>query len=264
MCFLSKIYLFVTKVITNVLNEKFISKGVTITQEGWTNLYKEFEDKKNKNKEAEQKLPNIKEKDIVKVIKSSVAKKKTSPPPNYTEATLLSAMENAGRFVENEDIKEQMKESGLGTPATRAAIIERLISVGYIERKAKSIVPTEKGKKLIAVIPFQLVSPETTGKWEKGLSSIAKGNMSQDKFMTSIKKYVNFLVDDAYKSESTVVFEDEQRYKAAKNKSLGKCPLCQKGSILENTKGFYCSYWKEGCKFTIWKNSLENNGIKID
>ena len=100
-------------------------------------------------------------------------RKKTKPPAPYTESSLLSAMENAGRFVEDEALKEQMKDSGLGTPATRAAIIERLLTVGYLTRKGKTLLPTEKGRKLIEVVPQEMRSPQTTGKWEKGLSSIA-------------------------------------------------------------------------------------------
>lgn len=124
--------------------------------------------------------------------RTKVLDKKTKAPPPYTESTLLSAMENAGRFVEDEELKEQMKDSGLGTPATRAAIIERLLSVGYIMRKGKTLVPTEKGQKLIAVVPEELRSPQTTGKWEKGLSSIAKGKMTEERFLESIRRYVRF------------------------------------------------------------------------
>ena len=98
---------------------------------------------------------------------------------------------------EMEALREQMKDSGLGTPATRAAIIERLLTVGYIVRKGKTLLPTEKGRKLIEIVPDEMCSPQTTGKWEKGLSSIAKGKMSEERFMESIRRYVRFLVQDA-------------------------------------------------------------------
>ncbi len=173
-------------------------------------------------------------------------------------------MEHAGRFVKEEELKEQMKESGLGTPATRAAIIERLLTVGYITRKGKTLVPTEKGMNLIEVVPEELKSPQTTGKWEKGLSSIAKGKMTEEKFMASIKRYVAFLIEASTQVKQEVVFEKEtQKGKRKRSTKLGTCPLCQKGSILENTKAYYCSEWKNGCTFTIWKSSVEPYGISL-
>ncbi len=172
-------------------------------------------------------------------------------------------MENAGRFVEDEALKEQMKDSGLGTPATRAAIIERLLTVGYIERKGQTLVPTEKGMKLIEIVPEELKSPQTTGKWEKGLSSIAKGNMTDEKFMASIQRYVHFLIEQSSHVNQNIVFEKEQRSTKKRIRKLGICPLCQKGTILEHSKGYYCSEWKNGCKFTIWKNSVKNYGVVL-
>lgn len=251
----------ITKVITEVEKENFISKGTTIKQYGWMELYKS-EESKDKKKE-EQTLPPLNKSEEYMVLKSKVNAKKTLPPKTYTEATLLSAMENAGRFIEDESLKEQMKDSGLGTPATRAAIIERLLKVGYIERKAKSIIPTEKGMKLVEIVPTELKSPETTGKWEKGLSSIAKGKMVPEHFMQSIIRYVNFLIAQSGNVNTDIVFPEETS-KVNTKYGLGKCPLCNQGSILENTKAFYCTRWKAGCKFNIWKSSLEPYKIKCD
>ena len=271
MCFMAVFYpqyiYMVTKVITIVEQQKFISKGTTVLQEGWTAIYKALDIEKTKDeKKQEQILPNLKQGETVVVKQAKLLKKKTKPPAYYTESSLLSAMENAGRFVEDEVLKEQMKESGLGTPATRAAIIERLLTVGYIIRKGKNLVPTEKGIKLIEIVPEELKSPQTTGKWEKGLSSIAKGKMSSERFMKSIERYVYFLIEASDKRKENIVFEQEsQRGKGKKTiKNLGKCPLCQKGSILENTKAYYCTAWKEGCQFTIWKNTLEPYGVSLD
>lgn len=154
-------------------------------------------------------MPELKKGQQVTAKQLKCNKKKTQPPAFYTDSSLLSAMENAGRFVEDEALKEQMKENGLGTPATRAAIIERLLTVGYIERKGKTLVPTEKGMKLIEIVPEQLKSPQTTGKWEKGLYSISKGKMTDEKFMTSIKKYVYFLIEASENKNETVIFEKE-------------------------------------------------------
>jgi DNA topoisomerase-3 len=253
----------ITKIITEVEKENFITKGKTIRQLGWMIFYKNDSIKK---KDEDLELPLVKKDAEVIVKAAEKEKKQTSPPKPYTEATLLSAMENAGRFVEDEELKEQLKESGLGTPATRASIIERLIEVGYVKRKGKVLNPTEKGIKLIEIVPEQLKSPETTGKWEKDLTSIAKNKMDPNRFMVNIKDYVKYIVDESKKSNLKVSFPNESQEKNNNSKTakgLGKCPLCTKGSIMENSKAFYCSSWREGCKFTLWKNSLERYGHKI-
>lgn len=256
----------VTKVYSQIENECFLSKGKVVLQEGWQAVEKVFSPtpKRKKTEQEEQQLPQLQKGENIVVKNAKVLQKQTKPPTPYTESTLLSAMEHAGRFVEDETVKEQMKDSGLGTPATRAAMIERLLKVGYIVRKGKSLLPTEKGKNLIAVVPDALRSPETTGKWEKGLSSIAKGNMTQQRFMESIYRYVQFLVEDAKQHKKDVVFAQEPyQGKNVRTKGLGKCPLCQKGSILENSKSYYCTQWKDGCQFSIWKNSLEQYGVTL-
>jgi len=250
-----------TEVISEAKEEKFVSKGKIITQVGWKKLYQD-------KKENDQLLPNIKKGDKLEIIDTVINKKQTSPPKPYTEATLLSAMENAGRFVEDEELKEQLKESGFGTPATRAGIIERLIQVEYIYRKGKSLYPTPKGVKLIEIIPEELKSPETTGKWERALSKISKGEMNQERFMNSIKRFVVYLVDSAGKSCGKVVFEKKENKNAKKYKIKGKqfgtCPICNKGKVTENSKAYYCSEWRNGCKLTIWKNCLDLYGRKLD
>lgn len=250
----------ITKILTKVNENFFITKGTTIIQKGWTVLNKVSE----KEKKEEEPIPNVKKGEEFIVKDVLLLAKKTMPPKAYNEATLLSAMENAGRFIEDESLKEQLKESGLGTPATRAAIIERLIQVGYIERKGKNLIPTDKGMKLIEVVPFELKSPETTGKWEKGLSSVSKGKMNDNKFMGSIIRYVNFIVSQSKTTENKVIFPVEERKTNgnSKIKKLGTCPNCG-GAILENSKSFYCSNWKQGCKFSIWKNRLELYGREI-
>lgn len=257
----------ITKIITEILEERFLSKGSIVLDWGWMEIYQKLEanieNKSQKDKE-EQNLPKLLEKDEVLAINTQVLKKKTQAPKPYNEATLLSAMENAGRFIEDEELREQLKDAGLGTPATRAAIIERLISVGYVQRNKKALVPTEKGMKLIEIVPDELKSPQTTGKWERGLSSIAKGNMEEEKFMSSIKRYVHFLIGASSNVNKEVVFEEETKKYKSKAANFGGCPLCKEGKILENTKAFYCNRWKEGCKFTIWKNSLDSYGNTVD
>ena len=201
----------ITSITSIVENEQFLTKGNTIVQLGWMELYPQ--DLKSAKSPDESVLPNVKKGDAVKVKDTKCTKKKTQPPKLYTEATLLSAMENAGRFTDNEELAAVLKESGLGTPATRASIIERLITVGYLTRKAKSLIPTEKGMKLIEAVPAELKSPETTGKWEKGLSRIAKSDMDPDRFMASIKRYVNFLISSAKASDKNIEFPIEEKKK---------------------------------------------------
>ncbi len=254
-------YVYNTTTITTEVNSHFfITKGTTVTEKGWTKL--NIAGKKDKKEDI---LPSLNEGDQVKAKSVVKKKKQTKPPLPYTEATLLSAMENAGRFVEDEALKEQLKENGLGTPATRAGIIERLITVKYITRKGKSLIPTEKGMKLIEVCPGELKSPETTGRWERGLSSISKGKMETEKFMGSIKRYVNFLVQAPFNTNTNVVFaaEPSTGKSKAKHKSFGACPFCG-GAVFENTKAFYCSSWKNGCKFTVWKDELKSYGGNVD
>lgn len=250
-----------TEMIIEATGETFVSKGKIVTQQGWKKLYRSTKD----NKDVE--LPPLKKGDEVTVVGSEVMVKKTSPPKPYTEATLLSAMENAGRFVEEEALKEQLKESGFGTPATRAGIIERLIQVKYIQRKGKALHPTPKGVKLIAIVPEELKSPVTTGKWEKGLTKIAKGELAPEKFMGSIRRFVIYLVGSAAQKSGSVVFEQEMKggrqYKP-KGPILGDCPLCDGGIVTENSKSYYCTNWRKGCKMTIWKNTLERYGKTLD
>ena len=245
-------------VVAESQKESFVSKGKTDLNLGWR-IIEPLKDKEEKTVIP----PELKKGDCLNIVSAKVLKKKTQPPKQYTEATLLSAMENAGREIEDETLKEQMKDSGLGTPATRAAIIERLLSVGYIKRKGKSLVPEEKGKRLCMAVPEEIKSAETTGKWEKGLSSVSKGKMAPDRFMGSIKRFVMFLIDDAQKNKREVVFEAETPIKKHRNVSLGKCPVCG-SKVLENSKAFYCSNWKEGCAFTVWKNILDRYGNNMD
>ena len=123
--------------------------------------------------------------------------------------------------------------------------------------------PEEKGIRLCAAVPDEIKSAETTGKWEKGLSSVSKGKMAPDRFMGSIKRFVLFLIDDAQKNKGEVVFDEETPAKKRRASSLGKCPVCG-NKVLENSKAFYCSNWKEGCKFNVWKNILDRYSNTMD
>lgn len=246
----------ITSIITSVEGELFLSKGKTIQKLGWMELYKDDKKADEDEESGEQTLPPSNVGDSINVKNVKLEEKQTKAPPSYTEATLLSAMEHAGRFIDDEELKEQLKEGGLGTPATRAAIIERLIKVGYIVREKKNLVPTEKGINLISILPNEIKSPELTGKWEKALSLMSKGQYSSEKFMESIINYSKLLIEEASKAKA-VAFQREN--KSGKGLiSVGKCPLCG-AAVIETSKGWSCSNWKEtGCKFSLWK---EDKGL---
>lgn len=154
-------------------------------------------------------------------------KKKTQPPPRYTEATLLTAMEHCGQWVEDEVLRESIKGSGLGTPATRAEIIEKLVHTSYIERHSKELVPTAKGVQLIGLVPPTLRSPELTAQWEQRLSDIAQGKARKTEFIEDIRRDTVGLVQ--------AIRADETRYKAD-NITRHKCPSCGKPMLLVNGK----------------------------
>ncbi|NCB05465.1 MAG: hypothetical protein EOM69_08085, partial [Clostridia bacterium] len=195
----------------------------------------------------------------------------TTPPKPYTDATLLSAMENAGKTLKDEALRELMKQHGLGTPATRAGMIERLLEVGYAQRKGRSLLPTEKGNKLIAVVPEAIASAETTGKWEYALNLIADGRTGDAdfvaRFMTGIEDMTRKLTQTVAQDQPLLHFDPEDggkkrspRKKAAPADLGVACPVCGQGSVTENEKAFGCSRWKEGCRFTLWKNGLQRAG----
>lgn len=218
--------------VTGVGEHKFLSRGRAVIAQGWQAANPPLRSKPKKGEE-EQALPQLQKGQRVPVKSAKAVAKKTSPPSPYTENTLLAAMENAGKFVENEELRRQMKERGLGTPATRAAIIERLIAVDYVRREKKALIPTDKGIRLIAVAPAQLSSPETTGRWEKGLSDIAAGKMDPNRFMQSIRRYCAFLCQYAVTAPPQDFPKREFKPKpaakpAAKKTGAAKAPAARK------------------------------------
>ena len=218
--------------VTGVGEYKFLSRGRAVIAQGWQAANPPLRSKPKKGEE-EQALPQLQKGQRVPVKSAKAVAKKTTPPSPYTENTLLAAMENAGKFVENEELRRQMKERGLGTPATRAAIIERLIAVDYVRREKKALIPTDKGIRLIAVAPEQLSSPETTGRWEKGLSDIAAGKMDPNRFMQSIRRYCAFLCQYAVTAPPQDFPKREFKPKpaaktAAKKTGAAKAPAARK------------------------------------
>ena len=174
-------------------------------------------------------------------------------------------MEHAGRDIEDEELREQMKGSGLGTPATRAAIIERLVTVGYIQRKGKTLMATEKGVELIRIAPPEIASPETTGRWELALNRIATGDQESQPFIEGIRHLCEFLVRYAREDKNTATFAREKGKKSNTRPKIEPlpdvmCPVCGQGGVAENSKGFYCTSYRQGCRFTLWKDGLKRGG----
>lgn len=250
-----------TRITTVCEGHSFRSTGKTIRINGWKDVYPQ-DDK------DDDRLPQLKTGDAGIVQKTTVKKESTKPPAPHTDASLLAAMEHAGTELEDEELREQMKGSGLGTPATRAAIIERLIQVGYAARKGRTINATDKGVSLIDIAPPEIASPETTGKWELALNQIAKGERETDRFMQGIRRLSEFLIQYARETKTETTFPEEMRKKGKGSRSKAKpvqavegivCPLCGK-PVQETDKAFGCSDWKSGCHFTIWKNCLARSG----
>ncbi|MDR3085009.1 MAG: DNA topoisomerase 3 [Christensenellaceae bacterium] len=206
---------------TRVLDYEFKTTGKAEIERGWQAAQPPLA---QKGEGEPEKLPPIREGERYPVKGSKVMAKRTQPPAQYTENTLLDAMEHAGRFVTDEDLREQLKERGLGTPATRAAIIERLIEVGFVRRERRSLLATEKGMKLIAAVPSELSSPETTGKWEKGLRDIERGRLDPLRFMDSIRRYSGYLVEAAGKGPEIAFPAEEGKKKPAYRKRTGTKP----------------------------------------
>ena len=253
-----------TRVVTLSEGEHFLSNGTTVLDEGFKAVYRDLQSKKKKSAE-EAALPPLAQGDVRSVKQAQVKNEQTKPPKEHTDASLLSEMEHAGRRIEDEALKEQMKDCSLGTPATRAAIIERLITVGYARRKGRQIMATEKGVRLIQAVPAEIASPETTGKWERALEKIAQGKGDSVRFLEGIRALASFLIKYAANDAPNVAFErDERRGKGRRRTSVKSlripCPVCGKGEVTETEKAFGCSRWREGCKFTLWKNAVSGAG----
>lgn len=224
---------------------EFRAKGKTVVQDGWKAIERRFKESlKSKEKdEPERSLPSLNEKDILSSVDASVTEHYTSPPKPYTEDSLLSAMETAG----NAEFDDDTEKKGLGTPATRAGIIEKLVKGGFVERKGKSLVPTKDGNNLVCVLPEQITSPSMTAEWENTLMQIERGNADADKFLSGIVGMTSELVK-AYPFLSDA---EANRFDTGRE-SIGKCPRC--GSPVYVGKGnYYCS--NKECSFCMWEDN---------
>jgi len=239
-----------TRVETEVAGHVFRTRGKVMLVPGWRGVYGEeavsAEPRPGEEDEPrEQQLPRLEQGEAVETRDVRSEEKETRPPRRYSEGSLLAAMETAGRLVDDEELREAMKDSGIGTPATRAAIIERLLAVGYIERDARALVVTEKGLNVVRLLDgHPLTSPSLTGDWEHRLARIETGEDTRPAFMSDIVRF----------AESTVgELDTKLRDVRIPRANLGPCPVCGH-DIVENRKGYSCwSREDPGCGFVIWK-----------
>ena len=234
----------VTAVFSCAGNE-FTAKGKTALVPGWKEIDQRFHSTLKADGEEETEamntLPELVEGQTFSVT-ADILEHFTSPPKAYTEDTLLSAMERAGA----EDMPEEAERKGLGTPATRAAILEKLVQMGFVQRKGKQLVPTKDGINLAVVLPESLTSPALTAEWENRLTEIAKGSADPDEFMAEIEAQVRQLV-----KTYSCISADKQNLFQSERVIIGKCPRCGE-NVYEGKKNFYCG--NRGCQFVMWKN----------
>ena len=225
----------------------FTAKGKTILTPGWKELDRRFKasfktDADDTAPEPAQELPKITEGQTFDKVTAAVTEHFTTPPKSYTEDTLLSAMERAGA----DDLPEDAERQGLGTPATRASILEKLVQMGFVERRGKQLLPTKDGHNLACVLPEALTSPQLTAQWETELTAIAKGQADPEGFMAGIAEMTRGLI-----ANYSQISEDAQKLFQTKRVVIGKCPRCGE-SVYEGKKNYYCG--NRSCQFVMWKN----------
>ena len=229
-----------TTIHTNVNNNIFITKGSSLQDAGWMAVGYKIK--------ADTMVPNLTNAEKVRSKQFEISEGKTEPPKRYTDSSLLDIMETAGKLVDSEELRLLMKGSGIGTPATRAGIIEKLIKTGYVERNKKALIPTEKGIYLIQNLPCEeLKSPEMTGLWEKRINDVEQGRDSLEAFIRDIKKQTETMCASII---STTMTEDFKTFTQTST-AYGKCPLC-KGDVIKTKWGYGCSnYATTKCTFSI-------------
>src|SRR5207249_9631395 len=227
--------------ITRVEGEAFKTEGKILVAAGWLEVY----GREAASDKPEENLPPVRQGERVATISVEIRTDQTKPPARYTEATILGAMEAAGKLVEDEELRDAMKEKGLGTPATRASIIETLISAHYLTRQGKELQPTAKAIQTITLLKNavpELTSPELTGEWEFRLREIEHRKLTRKAFMHDIRHLTEEIVGKAKH------FHPDEHM--PESKPFGTCPKC--GSpVVERFKSFTCT--NEECDFTIWK-----------
>ncbi len=236
-----------TRVETTVEGHVFRTSGRVLLEAGWKGVYGEEAQRRESDADdsgGDQLLPVLEQGETADTREVESIRKETQPPRRFTDASLLAAMETAGKDIADAELREAMKDSGIGTPATRAAIIERLIQVGYIERDGRALHATDKGVQVIDLLnDHPLTSAELTGSWEHRLGEIEEGVQDRETFMADIERF----------TKETVEQLDALKGVKIERANLGPCPVCGR-DVIENRKGYSC-WTKEdpGCGFVVWK-----------
>jgi DNA topoisomerase-3 len=265
-----------TRVTLDIGGEIFVARGARVLEEGWKRIDPPRQPAGaamgEGGDEPATPLPPLTPGQVVHVDALDLVERETQPPRPYTDATLLAAMKSAGREIEDEALAQAMKGSGLGTPATRAETIEKLIRTGYVERERKQLRATPKGRALIGLVAEPLRSAELTAAWEQQLKEVEDGGRSVDAFYADIVAFVRDLIPrvaegPAMTAEQVAVAgpagsgarggrrgkTGQTRSGGAKPAGLGSCPTCGSGALMETARAFGCSRYREGCGFIVWK-----------
>ncbi len=255
-----------TAVEINIGGATFVAHGAVVPVPGWKRVEPARRARADQPTDAlscDRPLPELKPGQTVHVERLEVQEKETQPPRHYDDASLLAAMKNAGRTIADDALASAMAASGLGTPATRADIIEKLIRTGYLERQRKQLRAAPKGQALIRLVAAPLRSPELTAGWEQRLKQIEQGEQPADGFYRDIVGFIETLIPQivetpALSAEQVAALDDGRRGKVGSKRplqtaGLGACPVCKQGEVTENAKAFGCSRYRDGCGFTIWK-----------
>ena len=244
---------------TKLGDERFFSTSKVCTSEGFQVILNDEKKEDDSKQDKAEILKKLKKGQTVLVKELDIKESETTPPKRYNSGSIILAMENAGKLIEDDDLREQIKGSGIGTSATRAEILSKLEKIDYISlnKKTQILTPTTLGESIYDVVAGSIPSllrPELTASWEKGLSMIASGDIKNDEYMKKLESYIQ-------KNTSRVLTLTKNTN--VKNQAsdidktpLGSCPLCKDGKIKENSKAYFCTNWKENCNFTLWKNSL--------
>ena len=256
LCAVGEPYRYAETVLTTICaGEEFSAKGKVVLDEGWKSIERKvLGDLLSKKKEPAA-LPDVQKQSRYSIAGAELKEGQTSPPKHYNEDLLLHAMETASA----DSMPEGVERQGIGTPATRAATIEKLVQKGFLERKStkknKVLLPTDKGKALITVMPEEIQSPEMTADWETKLLQIERGEMEPSEFMTEINTMITELVKNTEMKKGANAL--------MKNKIIGICPNCG-ANVVEREKGWFCE--NRECRFVLWKDNafFKRLGKRLD
>ncbi|CAH2213418.1 DNA topoisomerase [Tepidibacter aestuarii] len=267
-------------IITSIKDERFYTSSKVCIERGYLEIMDYDKKSKNSKKDNMDEFKNLKKGAVIKINKIEIKESETTPPKRYNSGSMILAMENAGKLIEDDELRGQIKGSGIGTSATRAEILSKLQKIKYIKlnKKTQILTPTSMGEMIyniiIGSIP-SLIKPELTASWEKGLTMVSNGEIGSEDYMVKLESYVmkntqkvlglrnHLKLMDSFTSIPNCKKSTKTNKRKKPENSLGKCGCCD-GDILENSKAFYCTNWSRGCKFTLWKNSLEKHGVIMD